>query len=181
LVLLDPEPVELIPIESGVEDRGTISESFRVQPLDLRLDTSFEKLYKVAGSEVIYVRKSGGLSAVFRNSEYAQTPLGEIPIVPAGTTYYIGELPTTLINQISELQEPIDTSQNMVQVESLTTLKGINRTPNHPDVRSLQFFENEAYRRRRLASFVLEIVLQKPPTTDPRITSNPMKTTPTPQ
>ncbi len=67
--------VKLIPVEEGVADRGVLSESFHIEPLDLRQDVSFEQLYRVEGSEGVFVRKAGGLQAVFRNPDYLDVDL----------------------------------------------------------------------------------------------------------
>ena len=154
------EPLELIPVDAGIEDRGALSQSFRVNQIDMRQDNDFEKLYKIAGSDEVYVRKSGGLSAVFSTSAYVHTSSGDVPIVPAGTVYYIGEIPPELIKQLGELQEPAGSPPTLVKVEMATPKKFFTKikkaeTPHH----TIAFLEDESYRRRRLASFVLDIVL----------------------
>jgi hypothetical protein len=159
LFLQPSEPLHLIPVDAGTEDRGALSDSFRVQQADFREDRAFEKLYKVAGSKDVYVRKAGGLSALFHSSEYIQTPQGEVPIVPAGTVYYIGEVPPELISQLSSLQEPAVIPKTLVQPEDAVP----RANPSTPKPRTLKqtipFLDDEAYRRKRLTSFVLEIVL----------------------
>jgi len=159
------EPIELIPVDGGVVDRGALNASLLVQQSTFRQDNAFEKLYRVSGSNDIYVRKSGGLIAVFRHSEYKQTPAGEIPIVPAGTVYCIGEISPRMIRQIGELQEPHSTEvipDSMIQAELVTVIKPsvvMRKQPKQPKQHTFEFLENEAYRRQRLASFVIEIVL----------------------
>lgn len=158
------DPIELIPVEAGVEDRGALSDSLHVEQTNMRQDHAFEKLYKIAGSDDVYVRKSGGLSAVFRTSAYVQTPRGDVPIVPAGTVYYIGEIPPQLVQQLGELQEPLEPSSTLIIAEMAIPRVGTlssktpltkNKTPRY----SIEFLENETYRRQRLTSFVLDIVL----------------------
>jgi hypothetical protein len=161
LLLQPSDPVELIPVDAGVEDRGALSDSLHVERSDMRQDQAFEKLYRIAGSDNVYVRKSGGLSAVFSTSAYVRTPNGDVPIVPAGTVYYIGEIPPELIQQLGVLQEPVEIpdpptmiiTTMATQQKSITLLK--EPTPHH----SIKFLDNETYRRQRLASFVLDIVL----------------------
>ena len=163
-VLQQDNPVELIPVEGGVADRGSLSDSLRSMPVDLRQNQSFEKLYKIAGSEDVYVRTSGGLHAVFRSSEYMQTKDGEIPLVPAGTVYCIGKLRPEFIAQLGVLQSPRTQEtipETMVQAELVTVLTSPTPIKKKPMVRSIEFLENESYRRQRLASFVLEIVLSE--------------------
>lgn len=159
LFLQQSDPVELIPVDAGVEDRGALSGSFRVEQYNMRQDHAFEKLYKIAGSEDVYVRKSGGLSAVFRTSAYVQTTNGDIPIVPAGTVYYIGEIPPELIKQLGVLQEPVETPRTLVKAEMAIQKNSLPTIKTETRRNTIEFLENESYRRQRLASFVLDIVL----------------------
>ena len=159
LFLFFADPIELIPVDAGVEDRGALSDSLHVEQTNMRQDHAFEKLYKIAGSDNVYVRKSGGLSAVFRTSAYVQTPNGDVPIVPAGTVYYIGEIPPELVQQLGKLQEPLKTPSTLIIAEmaipKAVTMSSKNKIPRY----SIEFLENETYRRQRLTSFVLDIVL----------------------
>ena len=107
----------------------------------------------------MYVRKSGGLSAVFRSSAYIKTPSGDVPIVPAGTIYYIGEIPPELIHQLSVLQEPLEIPSTIIIAEMATQQHSFIPKIKEAHHISFAFFEDEAYRRQRLTSFVLEIVL----------------------
>ena len=167
LMMLQPElPVEFIPVEAGVEDRGSLSESLRSAPLDTRQDQSFERLYKIEGSDGVYVRKAGGLYAVFKNSTYIDTEQGLIPIVPAGTVYSIGLVNVALLQQLGTLSQPIIPNE-MVRAEDL--LYSPNSIPNKsyasvstalPRNGSVRFVNDESYRRKRLAMMVLETVLQ---------------------
>lgn len=153
------DPIELIPVDAGVEDRGALSDSLKLEQVDMRQDYSFEKLYRVAGSDDIYVRKSGGLSAIFKTSQYVQTSNGEIPIVPAGTVYCIGEIPPELIQQLGTLQEPLPEPKSMVRAERVQTTSARIPFQEKTFTKTFAFLDNEAYRRKRLASFVLDIVL----------------------
>jgi len=159
LLFQHSNPIELIPVDAGVEDRGALSGSLRLEQADMRQDHAFEKLYKVAGSDDIYVRKSGGLSAIFRTSQYVQTPKGEIPIVPAGTVYCIGEIPPELIQQLGTLQKPLPDPESMVHPERVETISARIPIREKTISQTFAFLDDEAYRRERLTSFVLEIVL----------------------
>ena len=57
VVMQNYDPVELVPVEGGVADRGSLSGSLRVLPADLRQNQSFEKLYKIVGSDDVYIRQ----------------------------------------------------------------------------------------------------------------------------
>ncbi len=163
LLVGEPESPDLIPVDAGVADRGSLSSSLHVEQVDFRQDHAFERLYKVKGSSDIYVRKSGGLTAIFRSSEYVQTSSGDIPIVPAGTEYCIGEIPRRLVKQLDELQEPLQSPDEMIQPQRISadepTVEPTKVFKRERTYRSIKFLENEAYRRKRLASFVLEVAI----------------------
>ena len=145
------EPVELIPVDAGVEDRGALSTSLFVEQKDLRQNQSFERLYKVEGSEDVYVRKAGGLKAIFRSSQYVNIYGREVPIVPAGTVYVIGASRPELVASMGWLSPSGEDS--ITEPEQRT--QQVKRTHVPAGVRSLRFVEDEGYRRKRLASFVL--------------------------
>jgi hypothetical protein len=159
-------PVELIPVEAGVEDSGALSSSFRSAPLDLRQDQSFERLYKVAGQDGVYVRKSGGLYAVFKNSKYIDTKFGSFPVVPAGTVYSIGEIPSLMLGQLSTLADTEDPEtlvnnavQNSPAVPHNSPTMPSRFTPVQHD--GVRFLKDEPYRRHKLALLVLKIILKE--------------------
>ena len=162
-IFTQDKPTELIPVDAGVEDRNTLSATHKLESTSFYQDHSFERLYRVAGTESIYVRKSGALSAVFQGSEYAETRQGSIALIPAGTVYCIGEIPAYLINNLTTLESPIIDNSLRVSVERLSTrISAWPTKANHISVKhfqSIDFLENETYRRKRLASFVLDTVL----------------------
>ena len=145
------DPVELVPVDAGVEDRGALSTSLFVEPKDLRQNQSFERLYKVEGSEDVYVRKAGGLKAIFRSSQYAKIYGREVPIVPAGTVYVIGAIRPELVASMGGLSPSAEDTSTDPEVQT----QQVKRTHVPAGVRSLRFVEDEGYRRKRLASFVL--------------------------
>ena len=145
-------PYELLPVDAGIEDRGVLQSSFFVETKDLRQNQNFERLYKVAGSTDIYVRQAGGLRAIFRSSAYAPINNTEVPIVPAGTVYCIGEIRPELLQHLGHLQK--EPEARLLQVNNsaqaptaITQQPGIRRT--------IRFIDDIAYRRKRLAGLVL--------------------------
>lgn len=94
-----PDP-RLRPVDAGRQDTGPLSTSTRVTQLDLRLPLGFDKVYRIDGSSPAsskFARKSGGLTAVFNRSQYMQVSNGAmVAEIPAGTTFYIGNLPQTV-------------------------------------------------------------------------------------
>jgi len=161
LVTQPSQPIEFIPVDAGVEDRGVLGESLLSSPVDLRQDQSFEKLYKVKGNDDVYVRKAGGLRAVFRSSHYIDSADGSIAIVPAGTVYCIGEVRPELLRQLGVLVNPevVVSAQEVIaqKPQRMTSLPHTSVTREQ----SIRFFDDEAYRRERLTLFVLEMVLSK--------------------
>jgi hypothetical protein len=159
VVLQQDNPVELIPVDGGVADRGSLSDSLRSMPIDPRQNQSFEKLYKVVGSEEVYVRQSGGLRAVFKYPVYIDTETGAIPIVPAGTVYCIGEVTQDVLRQLGVLVTP-DIQLLKAQPTSAAGLYEPRRTTASRAPRNtIQFLDDESYRRQRLAMFVLDVLL----------------------
>jgi hypothetical protein len=153
------EEVELIPVDAGFEDRGALSESFRVEQVDLRHDTAFETLYKVSGSDGVYVRKAGGLRAVFKNPTYFDTANGAIPLLPAGTVYSIGEVNVSLLGQLSTLSTVGVSDERVVPQRYIAGLKPAPITTRRTPRGVVRFIDDEEYRRERLTSLVLGIIL----------------------
>ena len=158
------EPVELIPVDGGIEDRGSISGTLKVVRTNLLQSQSFEQLFRVAGSKDIYIRKAGGLQAVFRNPAYLGSGDDAIPLVPAGTIYCIGGIRPELLKQLGHLQNEDDEIEERTQEEipikrRWQSSQGQTSVVTHS--KTIQFIDNESYRRKRLTSFVLEIALMQ--------------------
>jgi hypothetical protein len=86
-------PIPPRPVDPAVGDVNPLSASLRDMRVDLRQPTGFENVYRVPGRPDMFMRSSGALNAVFPQSAYAQTAGGPLPIIPAGTVFYIGEPP----------------------------------------------------------------------------------------
>lgn len=81
-------------IDQGVADTGPLSVSERLMPKDLRVPSAFERVYRLSGKHSgQYARISGAITAVFPRSQYVLTDEGEVPVIPAGTIFYVGGLP----------------------------------------------------------------------------------------
>jgi hypothetical protein len=97
---LTPVPdSELSEVEQAVGDLGPLSASLRDLQPDLRHPVGFDAVYRVPGREDLLMRVSGGLYAVFPRSVYAQTQQGQIPLIPYGTTFFIGPPDTSALPQ----------------------------------------------------------------------------------
>lgn len=87
-------------VEGGTVDENPMSAPLRLVPLDMRLPTGFERVYRVEGQTGdLFARQDGGLTAVFPRSVYNFGPAGVTTPVPAGTTWLIGETPAWYANR----------------------------------------------------------------------------------
>jgi hypothetical protein len=87
------------PTEATVEDMSPLSTSQRLMPLDMRVGSNFDRLYKLntrtrlfggdADSDY-YMRMNGGITAVFPRSAYSLRKGGVLAEIPAGTVFSIG-------------------------------------------------------------------------------------------
>jgi len=86
-----------VPLDERVADRGPLSMSLREVSLDLRLPSSFDRIYRLPGATDRYMRIDGALHAVFPRSEYVRITSRRasvvLPSIPAGTVFYIGAPP----------------------------------------------------------------------------------------
>jgi hypothetical protein len=90
---------DLVQVDQGFADQSPLSVSLRQMQVDLRTTDNFRTLYQVPADAPTryagwYARESGGVYALFPRSLYRSTPVGELPLVPAGTRYFIGGIPT---------------------------------------------------------------------------------------
>jgi len=158
---VQPAPVELTPVDAGVEDVNSVSESLRLELFDMRDNQSFEQLFRVEGSPEIFVRRAGSLHAVFRDPHYVETIGGPLAMIPTGTIYCIGEVTHEVLHQLGVIASG-ETGANT----SVSDRKNANWNPpppaiSHTPLRTIRFLDDAQYRRRRLASFVLEISIQQ--------------------
>lgn len=79
-------------VEQGVADDGPLKSSLRVIQPQLRLPQNFGDVYSFRDRDgkSKYARVSGGLTAVFDQSEYVDTRDGTLPLIPAGTIFRLG-------------------------------------------------------------------------------------------
>ncbi|VAX40719.1 hypothetical protein MNBD_PLANCTO03-471 [hydrothermal vent metagenome] len=80
-------------VEPGFEDVNDQVLNMRLQLVDMRTPIGFEKVYEIVGSDGLFARRSGAVTAVFDRSIYAGNAM---PLIPAGTVFYLGSLPVDL-------------------------------------------------------------------------------------
>jgi hypothetical protein len=73
-------------VDAGREDVGPLATSLRADPVDQRLPTGFDRVYRVPGSESLLMRGNGALFAVFEESVYRRAGAA----LPPGTVFHIG-------------------------------------------------------------------------------------------
>ena len=113
-------------VDQGVADAGELSISQRLVPLDLRLPTSFERVYEFAApsplggagggfggagpggrdAPTLMARSDAGITAVFPRSSYRAVPGGLMAEVPAGTIFHIGPVNPRLLPGSDGLVDP---------------------------------------------------------------------------
>ncbi len=81
---------DLRPLDQRVEDTSPLSRSLRTIERGLSVPTGFNQVYRFPGQEDLYMRINGGIHAVFPQSVYSSGRNGPVPLIPAGTIFYIG-------------------------------------------------------------------------------------------
>ena len=82
---------DLRPLDQRVEDTSPLSRSLRSVERGLSAPTGFQQIYRFPGEEELYMRVNGGIYALFPQSAYSPGANGPIPLIPAGTIFYIGQ------------------------------------------------------------------------------------------
>lgn len=86
-------PTRLRMVDQGYEDSDPLRTSFRVLNHDLRQPIGFSQLFEDTQNPGTYVRVSGGLYQVSKNTKYIHTEDGTFVGISAGTVFYIGTMP----------------------------------------------------------------------------------------
>ncbi|MFI4897807.1 MAG: hypothetical protein ACIARR_08275 [Phycisphaerales bacterium JB059] len=87
---------ELEAVDQGVADVSPLSESLRLELLDMRVSDGFTRVYRLEGIngwQDQYVRRDGAITAVFPQSVYLPAEYGGGIAIPAGTVFLIGAPP----------------------------------------------------------------------------------------
>lgn len=88
------EPARAKRVDAGHADVSPLDTSLRQVSTDLRVDDNFQGVFEVPGNADQMMRSAGGINAVFSRSDYVATGGGLMPVIPAGTVFYIGAPPT---------------------------------------------------------------------------------------
>ena len=161
---LDMRTSDLLPVDAFVADSTVLSTSLFGIQYGLQQSAQFEQLMQSQGRGGQYVRKAGGLYAMFPASTYQPTASGYVPTIPPGTVFHIGGLPPSQTQQGSNVQDPSRMATGMrAHRNDHRDLDGVPSSPqvNAPAVEDpvvetveVRFIVDEAYRRRTIQSLV---------------------------
>lgn len=167
--------LRLVPIDPGTEDVSRLWEGGRQMPVELRKPLNFEQVYRVEGDlsrlgvlgvspatgQAMYARASGGLVAIFPQSEYVATKQGRFPVVPANTTFLLGSIQTSPSSlsgvRTPEMGQMSLTAASMAQrVDQRAFSRRIPDSAPPPRHERISIWNSEATRRLRLAALLDE-------------------------
>lgn len=167
--------LRLVPIDPGTEDVSRLWEGGRQMPVELRKPLNFEQVYRVEGDlsrlgvlgvspatgQAMYARASGGLVAIFPQSEYVATKQGRFPVVPANTTFLLGSIQTSPNSpagvRTPEMGQMNRTAASMAQrVDQRAIASRIPDFAPPPRRERISIWNSEATRRLRLATLLDE-------------------------
>lgn len=178
-------------VDQGVEDQSLLSASTRRVPMDLRQPLGFDQLFQIMGpggrlethgisstGDASYVRISGGLTASFTRSTYAEIGGGLQLLIPPGTVFSIGQAqawgpggslgallrphtnaantsaPTAMARGVSRSARSVPTAQINNASQGRTSNAPSSESRNHAGTtepeQSESLWTNEPYRRRVL-------------------------------
>src|SRR5690606_35847536 len=125
--------------------------------------------FSVDGANDVFVRRSGGVTAVFPRSTYRPGPFGPEAEIPPGTVFYVGPLPAELTGAgepapLPEERLNLRAARGAIRwtaprAESLNDSAPPVELP--PDAAAadaepfvLSVFEDETYRQRRISALL---------------------------
>jgi hypothetical protein len=163
-------------VDPGSADVGPSRTSTRELQLDLRQPTSFESVYEIQRNNMFaspgqqttpfFMRQDGGVTAVFPRSTYANTRAGLLPQIPPNTVFYIGKLPTEF--STAKAGRPhgatwLDTSIASVEREREVAAAAPRPKTDQPQSPGRTIFEDEEFRKYRVARLLERAAAAKPP------------------
>lgn len=127
------EPLDLRrPVDQGLADRNPLGRSLRSLPSPIDVGRSFGRLYVDPRRPGRFLRRQGGLAAVFPQSVYVGEGAAGVPIVPPGTVFEIGRRDGDEIARTSEFAgavaappaELLPSGENRVPPQSMLVSAG---------------------------------------------------------
>jgi hypothetical protein len=163
-----PLPPGAVKMDPGVGDRKLGVGRIDLRQ-DLRMQNDFGTVYRFTApnpyggpgntGQTMFMRIEGGTTAVFPQSVYVPTRQGEIPLVPPGTTFYIGDLPRPWMSQH---EAPPPRAPNYLDLRADTRAQGLalpSPAPNAPatpaaDPGPPTIWNSETYRVRVVGELI---------------------------
>ena len=148
-------------IEQGVADVDLLRRSLRVSPwAEMRRPEDFEAVYRLSGTDALtsgdgmFYRFDGALTAAFPRSVYNQSPGGGlVPVIPAGTIFYIG-LPPALTAPVPGPREPAYNRLDLSIPSALDPRPPAPALPRPDSPVQRSIWTSEAYRQARLHALI---------------------------
>jgi hypothetical protein len=148
-------------VDPGIGDVGAVEGVSRVDLFrDLRHERGFGTVYRFesrqpmgmpGATSTMYMRMDGGITAVFPESVYYNSPWELSPTVPPGTTFYIGRLPEHFGSAPALPPRASNYVDTRVNLMAHPQPPSINPPESAASSAAPTIWEDEAYRQRALA------------------------------
>lgn len=155
-------------VEQGTADVGPGQASLRTIAPDLRTPGEFDSVFELERmnrfappgqrKSVFFARAEGGLTAVFPRSVYAPSGQGAlVPQIPPDTVFYLGLPPEFRKGAAAGAPAPNKLDLSFAAAEAERALHPFpDRREPIPVVPRRTLFENEEYRKQRVADLLKE-------------------------
>lgn len=157
---LAPGQPGLTPVEQQFDDVSPLSNSLRLQPLDLRRPLEFDRVYRIDptpdlfGGSRKFARIDNGIVAVFDRSEYSPVTRGVLSAdIPAGTVFYIGS-PESVLTSTYHARGPSILAVDRSALEQNLRAPGPRPAPKFSEQVTPTVFSGEAYRQYRVGQLL---------------------------
>jgi hypothetical protein len=151
----------LTPVDEQFDDVSPLSNSLRVQPLDLRQPIQFDRVYRIDpnlrlfGGGQKFARIDNGIIAVFDRSEYTPAKRGVLRAeIPAGTVFYLGDPTAVLAAHGQEDYGPSILAVNLSAAEQIESPVHRRENIGLIEQSTPTVFSNEAYRVYRIGQLL---------------------------
>lgn len=151
----------LTPVEQQFDDVSPLSNSLRVQPLDLRQPIEFDRVYRLDptprlfGGGRKFARIDNGIIAVFDRSEYSPVQRGVLRAdIPAGTVFYLGDPSAVLFARGHEDSGPSILAVNISAAGLIDRTHSQRENVGLFEQSTPTVFSNEAYRVYRVGQLL---------------------------
>lgn len=163
---------QMKPVDPGVADMGPLSGPGRALSPGLRQPQGFDRVYEVEmDGKKYFARANGSTVAVFPRSSYVLMRGTVMPVVPAGTRFYLGglpdgarpiplsEMPANYAGRALNLAAPARAQDTRVDLSAAGAMKASGLSGVRPVNIDLpasdgNVWDSEGYRIRRTAQLI---------------------------